>query len=241
MRNVREILCLAIGAALVLTVGCGDASEDEPEGYLDDMECPRLEMDSFEDCTVEGTESSTRLHLDSNEDIQKICNSDCKKAPNVGVEFTEKVTDLRVLKGIEQVTAFVIRDATELETLEGLEDLKKVESGVKMRNAPKLESLAPLASLEEVGQKLSIYGGAGSLPIKNLEGLESLRRVETNLYLDDLRQLESVDELESLERVGDYLRIKGNENLPQCEAEEAVEDVEVDAENVDISDNAPCD
>jgi len=79
--------------------------------------------------------------------------------------------------------------------LAGITDFRK---DLVVAGLDPLNSLADLGSLEHVGGHLAISGGA----LKNLQGLEALHRVDSNLYLVDLADLNSLQGL-NLDSVGE--------------------------------------
>lgn len=79
--------------------------------------------------------------------------------------------------------------------LAGITDFRK---DLVVAGLDPLNSLADLGSLEHVGGHLAISGGA----LKNLQGLEALHRVDSNLYLVDLEDLTSLQGL-NLDSVGE--------------------------------------
>lgn len=86
-------------------------------------------------------------------------------------------------------------DWNRLGRLAGITDFRK---DLVVVGLDPLNSLADLGSLEHVGGHLAISGGA----LKNLQGLENLHRVDSNLYLVDLEDLTSLQGL-NLDSVGD--------------------------------------
>lgn len=220
----------------LLVVGCGDTEETEPPDRFEGMDCPRFEMDSFDDCTFEKDDGDDDVEMSSDEDVEQFCQSSCDKLGHISVRNADDITDMRLYLGVKEAYGIHIDSADNFEDFEGLENLESLEGGVYIEDVPALTSLKGLDSLETVGNTFTLHGSGSDIPLKTLEGLESLREVEHNSFqvyrLDELR---SVDELESLEKVDGELQITNNPKLPNCQAEAIADRVEAD--NVQIHGN----
>lgn len=227
----------------LLVVSCGDdpASDDDTNnstGYwLDDVDCPRLETETFDDCTYEenlrlfGTDSDPYF----TNQLEQFCQSNCNKAQGIDVD-SNVITDLAPLVGLESIRALSI-ESDSIETLDGLQDLRRIEGthegGVQIMYSGELRSLDALSSLEYVEGPIRLQDVDG---LTNLGGLES---VETAYLLDinDLKNLESIDALESLDSL-EFLMVKDNPELPTCQAEQLAERLELADEDVTIENNS---
>lgn len=223
----------------LLAVGCGDdpAPDDDTNnstGYwLDDVDCPRLEMETFDDCT----EESLRISLDyednreSYEDLERFCESTCRKSNGISVTNSSAVTDLRMLNGLEETYGLTVEDSGVV-SLDGLQELIRIERNMEFHTSSNLRNVAELESLQEVGQDIYIRDMDGLRSLEGLESLETVRYLTIELN-DKLTSIEALQGLESLEGV----TIIDNPDLPTCQAEQLVERLGVADEEVRIQNN----
>lgn len=151
---------------------------------------------------------------------------ECGDAPLAGFVTVNSAADLSALDGVTEVTGTLRLEGFDLETLPPLPDLACV--GRLVISSPGLlTSLAGLDSLVEVKGEVFMVGVAA---IPTFEGLHRLRRVRGNFSLQsttngrpDLQGLESLRWVE-----GDmYLRIEHATSLQGLESLEAVQRLEL--------------
>ncbi|MBL7825361.1 MAG: T9SS type A sorting domain-containing protein [Saprospiraceae bacterium] len=142
------------------------------------------------------------------------------------------LSNLAGLDSIRQLRSITLENNTSLESLQGLQNLNKVEGGylcsegcvltfgMTIRNNPALEDLSGLETLQSIAGYLTIDD---NLNLKNLHGLDNLTEMplgSLNIInnsslqnLDALQQLEEIGSAVTFQRLGGFLTIKGNESL----------------------------
>lgn len=102
-----------------------------------------------------------------------------------------------------------------IDTVEKYNNFNYTEiTGDLIINTSTLTSLTNLRSLEVIGGRLAIH----FTPIRNLDGLQGLKTVGNELYLNSLSELTSLDGLNNLEEIEGSLTIKNCPNLIQIDA-----------------------
>lgn len=223
----------------LLAVGCGDDpapvedTNNSTDYWLDDVDCPRLEMESFDDCT----EESLRISLDYDDnresygDLERFCESTCRKSNGISVTNSSAVTDLRMLNGLQETYGLTVEDSGVV-SLDGLQDLTRIERNLRLQTSSNLRDVSELESLKQVGQDIYIRDMGGLRSLQGLQSLEEVRYLTIELN-DSLTSIEALQGLESLEGV----TIIDNPKLPTCQAEQLVERLGVADEEVRIQNN----
>lgn len=118
------------------------------------------------------------------------------------------VSDLTPLLGMDTIMSYLRIYVQELSDLRGLDSLKFVGSDLEIWSGfggDNFESLAGLDNLKTVGGNLSI--GVDLPKLKNLRGLEQLRRVAKDFIINNAA-IETLDGLENLQKVGAIFDIR---------------------------------
>src|SRR5690554_6265154 len=211
---------ILLGTITFLISSCADDTSDSPEsveGYYYGVECPRLELESFDDCLYE-PEAPRAYGLDLNDkkSIAEFCQSSCNSIVGVSGNFDDNsAEDLSLLKGIEHVTLTIsISHLNNLSSLHGLESLKDIEQDLKIMRNPKLKSVKALSSLNKVGRDITIQSNK---QLKTLNGFDGLREAAafTLFYNDELQDITALNQLEEL----NYFQVADSPKLPTCQAE----------------------
>jgi hypothetical protein len=126
-----------------------------------------------------------------------------------------RYTDLLPLQGVERIDSLSLSD-TQLRSLHGLEDLRSIGNGAILHGNEELETLDALSGLERVDGPFELRENAKLTSLAGLEGVESMGRLSVRVC-GELRSLAPV--LGGALRDLDSLRVTFNEKLPQCEAE----------------------
>ena len=241
-RPIRFLLLLAL-----FSPGCGDEEPAPPPADLTDrpIAVPQTCLDPLplpkEDCLL--LPEGEVFYLNSQAEVDQICNSPCTAALGVLVSDEsdqealkvlrrltyvrrvlfdrEGVTDMTVFSGLERTHTFRIWNSEETFSLHGLEKLKTVEAKLVVNSAAlrdfeglnSLESIGPLYSTDTLGSDKS-----GVLDVTRNPELESLSGLENlkevgHLRLNSNPKLKDIDALESLERIHDGILIILNPQL----------------------------
>lgn len=95
----------------------------------------------------------------------------------------------------------------DFENLRRLPDLRVIEGTLKLTgNGPEFKSMDGLEELERVGS-LKIYGQPG---LRDVSALSNLQKVDNELTINQTFELPTLEGLESLHTVGDFLSITNN-------------------------------
>jgi len=150
------------------------------------------------------------------------------------VLITKEVVDLSPLASIREIQGqLIIRNTTNLETLEGLDNLERVRdlrlsSNAVLRHMNNLQNLMEITGNFSLGSNhelLSIQGLSNVTSIQDyiwiqsnsklssLNGLENISVVNNSLYISSNHTLETIEALSNLEVVNGRLRISSNEIL----------------------------
>ena len=234
VRIISLIFCIALSAA---ASGCGEDATSPGPSYLESIDCPRVELESFDDCTYSGS----RIKFSETSTVEEFCRSTCNKA-SVGVvldgyhvEERNGPTDLAMLRGLEEIDHLIIEFAPTLESLDGLEQLRRVHDRFYLMHNANLESLSALRSLETVELDLQLVHLDS---LTSLDGLQSLRQLKRGgLVIEYNKKLESIEELSNFESVGSGLVVQGNGNLPACQAAQLAAQLELEDDMIKNSGN----
>ena len=216
MPKMKAVVVLA--SALLLS--CGSDAPAEPESPVPE-DCARMEVTTFEQCT------EFSVNYRSPESLEAWCDSRCDKVQGAVGSWVYGVTEPRELRGLVEANGINFDDMHDMESLQGLEDLEVVNKTLYLRQNPKLENLHALRSLRRVGTE-----DVGQLDIvdndslETLQGLESLQEARV-VVIEANDRLRSIEALENLQRI-QTLHVTGNPNLPRCQIERLVEQLQPD-------------
>lgn len=130
--------------------------------------------------------------------------------------------DIIGLSALSSLGGDLIIDSTLLRTLDGLENLSKINGKVSLDWNSRLENVEGFRNLEEVGLDFKL---SRSWYLNDTDGLRSLRRVGGDLELSLLPNLEEADGLSSLASVGGQLRVGYNDALSNLDGLSSLHDV----------------
>lgn len=145
-----------------------------------------------------------------------------------GLDSPGTITSLQGLNNLAYVGTLYIRYSA-LQSLSGLEALEETASTVMIYECPLLHSLAGLSALHTVGGSLYLsfwWDGWGFPALQDLGGLQALRTIKLGLEIADTN-LKDLDELSTLESIGNGAAIRDNPLLPTCKVEEFLKGVQV--------------
>ena len=213
-----------LGAFALLLNGCAGCGPPTRAVLEDPSACVPLE--ERQDCSVH---EGDVLFLQTQEDIDAVCTSQCKLVTRIDVGG--EIADLSVMRftEIKPNNSITIHNVPELRSLAGLEAIEQVKL-LTLRSLPKLSSLDGLGSLREVSH-LDIE----STGLTNLKGLESLEKVSahfdglTVFSNPNLKSLEGLDALQEVSR----LQISTNPSLENLDGLASLQT----AKTIDLSSN----
>jgi hypothetical protein len=127
-------------------------------------------------------------------------------------------TGLSDLNGLAHLTSISRRlqiiGNPALQSLEGLDQLQTIGSGISINGNAFLSDLSALAKIEKVNSDLRIIGNPS---LQSLQGLENLTMTGLDLVISENLTLQNLDALESLTSIGETLRIESNPFLVSIE------------------------
>lgn len=221
---------------LLSAPGCADEAK-EKAGHYAGIECPRLELESFDDCEYTpinempdpyGKPETLQLYTSSS--VADFCLSSCNRLHAVAGQGSHahlsQTRDLALLKGIKKIGIININDMDALRSLHGLEDLEEVQKDFTLLRSFELENLKALRSLKKVG---GIFHIQNLKRIKDLQGLESLSEVERFVSTDN-DNLEDITALRNLE-YATLLAFSQSPNLPVCQVEALRDRLDIEPKN----------
>lgn len=121
--------------------------------------------------------------------------------------INEDITNLDAFISLRVVQEHLILDYTDIDNLDGLNNLEYVGKGFDIRGAHNLLNVNALSNLKD-GGFLAISGTL----LKDLEGLNNLQFTE-GLSLQDNSNLENIDALSSVKNMFGYINIQRNNSL----------------------------
>ena len=202
----------AVCLAVLVLVGCGESDGARSDGVRegDGGECGRFSSDHGGD--------DTRIH--TREELEELHRSRCTDVPGaLRIFYVPGVKDLRLVEHIESARIIEISHTTDLETLDGLENI----TGVQLVNLTQNDALTDTSALPSpTGQRrfrrfksLVVHHND---KIQKLEGLEGLSHVGHSISIIPNQRLEEIAGFDSLTSFdGPYIEIYDNPQLPQCE------------------------
>lgn len=200
------------------------------------IDCPRLQLDTFDDCTYE---EQNAVVLDDRDSVEAFCQSTCDKLGTevilwgpFAADDDIRPKDLAVLKGLKAVNSINLDDANTLESLHGLESLERINDVFYIRYCDSLTSIEALSSLREIGSNMELIDSDN---LQSLAGLESLKKISAMIleYNDELRSIEALSGLEELSG----LAVEDNPKLPRCQAEALADKHGLSGDDVAIANN----
>jgi hypothetical protein len=226
-------ICLVIFALS----GCGFADQPELKGSICTPD-PNIETQS---CYIEPQKSNDKyVNVQSEEDINRICQSSCTKVKNLaitdmeGLENLEAFSRLQVDGSLRIVSNPVLKDFEglevsgklnslrisynpELASIQALEGLTGIDFQVDIQWNPKLESLRGLENITNWGDVS--YGGIRLYKngLKNLEGLSGFKGNGTTLHIASEPNLRSFKGLGPVVGTLDALEIENTPSLQSME------------------------
>lgn len=121
-----------------------------------------------------------------------------------------QLTSLQGLEMITELETLSLGTNASLQTLEGINGLKKLRSNLFIVNNHALLEISSLQSIEEIGHYLQITHNS---VLPSLEGLHNVRLVGGGLSLYGLHELIDLSGLRSIEEVGLQIEIYENDKL----------------------------
>jgi len=149
-----------------------------------------------------------------------MCNpsvNDCEEGHYCFDVAIRNKADLEELKGITHVEGRVDIEESSLKNLNGLEHLEYVEDGLYINSNEVLTDIKGLRSLKTIGKKRC--SRECNLEIRNnsalvsLNGLENLEIIYDWLFISFNQSLENLDGLSNLEEVEDSIYISDNDSM----------------------------
>ena len=165
---------------------------------------------------LESFETNGRTFIGHNDALQSL--DGLESLTRVSQLELFELTALSSLDALSSLTTIdaklSIQGVRQLVDLSGLESLERIGGDVLLFRNDRLSTLSHLESLREIGGELKL----GNNPaLDNLLGLEQVEEVE-HLYVRANRGLTSLDGLNGLERVRDYIYIRDNDELRNVDA-----------------------
>src|SRR5690554_1811676 len=81
--NLSRLFVYTVGLIVLFLAACGDdeqTSNESRPGYYYGVECPRLELESFDDCLYESADlGDSDIDLNDKAEIAHFCQSSCNK------------------------------------------------------------------------------------------------------------------------------------------------------------------
>jgi hypothetical protein len=186
-------------------------SSESVSGGVESLTGATEDTDEFDDCGSTEPKVEGDAVADNAQSLHALEGIRCVEG---GIYIRGEISELKALKALERARGLYL-DSSAVISLEGLENLKKVDYLYIDRN-PELESLAALSDLVSVEKALRIGQRSGG-PANTPE--------DGNDKLVDLSGLEGV-------RVAPFIAIDGNDNLIDVEALGGVREARsVDARN----------
>jgi len=151
-----------------------------------------------------------------------------RRTTYIGLRQNEKLSSIRALAGLTDVSGFVVRGCLELASLDGLQGLSRVPGAVSIGQTG-VSDLTDLSNLVSVGGYLEIGDGwcetqacysRGNPNLESLSGLENLETVGADLRIHFNDQLTDITSLGGVSTFGGNLEVNRNLQLPTCAAEE---------------------
>lgn len=132
---------------------------------------------------------------------------------------------LSALKNLESVGYLLIQENNLLESLAGLENLKKATyryGGLSIWKNKNLKHIKALSNLVE----LSRTSISDNPSLESLEGLHNVHEIKRSVYIDKNPKLKDLRGLRNLKAVGDYFQIRSNNGLKDFSGLESLERIE---------------
>jgi hypothetical protein len=147
------------------------------------------------------------MYIENNAKLQTLKGLD-KMAAARGELYIRDNDELESLDGLGSLTYihfgdFMIEGCAKLRSLRGLEKFTWLNGDLILINNPVLNDIRALGNLSTLTDVLKIFGNP---TLQNLDGLESLRKVES-LYLEDLPLLSDLNGLSNLDSITGGLSI----------------------------------
>ena len=233
-RVVSRVSTVIVLSMAVLACGSEPDEEDPPPG-LSDIEV----SEKTEDCYV--SHGGTTLLGDNIGPVRVIARSPCKASSYISVSHVRGLESLWFLRGIESVdTTLSISGNSELETLEGPEDLRSANQ-IDLKGNASLRSLEGLKGLERLAPsddplaiEPSIPGSIeirGSPNLRTLDGLENLTEA-TSVVISNCDSLRSIEALYGIGQLEGLTIIKSP--VPRCQIEQLISEMEYEPPYLDI-------
>ena len=228
MNLQNHVLAVCLAALVVASCGASDGDRSDGTREGDGGECARFSSHHGGD--------DTRIH--TREQLEELHRSGCTDVPGaLRILFIPGVKDLRLVEHIESARFIEISHTTDLESLDGLDNITGVQIVTLTQNdALKDTSALPTPPGGELDASLYVHHND---ELQTLEGLDGLTFVDNAISILNNRKLERITAFDTLtsfsEYGGSYVEIRGNPKLPQCEMVRVFEEADIeDRDDVDI-------
>ena len=137
-------------------------------------------------------------------------------------------SDLETLDGLEQLQSVgeLVFSRDGLRVMSGVPNLREVKGAFKLFGLTNLTDLDGLENLEFTGRFEVSFNAA----LVDFDGLSGLQRVEGDLYIDGNPELTGLDGLVALEHVTGDLYIRENPKVPKSQIDALLSRVRIDGE-----------
>ena len=127
-------------------------------------------------------------------------------------------TQLNNLEGLNQLSriegVFIINNNTNLLTLNGLDQLSYIGLDLSLSQNNVLNDISSLASITTIPRELTLFSNTA---LSSLNGLHNIERIEGSFVISDHPLLENLADLLALNFVGESIAIDNNETLSTCD------------------------
>lgn len=219
---------ISLVVLLTFAGACGDDSSSANNNTNNSVaaDCERRQMQDFDDCNYGDFGRASGASFA--DEVEGFCQSTCDKVEAFLVDGSS-ARNLSFANGlVEAIGPLKIVHNENLESLEGLEDLRVAGANVsEIVGNSKLDDLKELQSLERVkGDQFTI----AYTSLATLDGLQNLEQVDGHLVIEDNPNLTDLRALESLQSIGGGLFLQNNGKLPECEIQWLIDRAEIEGE-----------
>ena len=122
-----------------------------------------------------------------------IANAQCPGSGDITLDSQEKIDNFIILyPTCSTIDGYLIIDEQvdgDITNLDGLENIKYISKGLKIKNNSSLKSLSGLASLDSIGKGLEILNNSS---LETLDGLSGLKKINSYVEITENYQLVSI-------------------------------------------------